>query len=60
LKDRRDFCHSDLIYLLDLLDPSERGQNLKDEEFGIAMKILSKKILKNPVFVGRESQVNLA
>ncbi|KAE9546800.1 hypothetical protein FO519_009988 [Halicephalobus sp. NKZ332] len=56
LDNRRDFCRSDLVHLLELLDPTERGQNLSAEEDEIAMMLLTNKILRNPVFAGRESQ----
>jgi hypothetical protein len=39
------------------LDPIERGQNLTGEQYNIAMNVLSNKLLKNSVFVGRESKV---
>ena len=54
---RREFCHSDLIYLLDLLEPTERGHKLTSEQTDLAMEILTTKVLKNPVFAGREQEV---
>jgi len=59
LEYRQEFCHSDLIHLLDLLEPSERGLNLTSDEDDLAMKILTTKILKNPIFAGQEVKVSL-
>lgn len=59
MNDRFDFCKSDLIHLLDLLDPVERGQNLTLNQYKIAMKLLFEKVLNNPVFVDHKLQVIL-
>jgi hypothetical protein len=44
---------------LDLFEPSDQGRNLTSEQSDKAMELLRNKILKNPVFAGRESEVIL-
>ena len=56
---RQEFCHSDLIHLLDLIEPNERGQNLTAQQIKAAMNLLTNKILKNPMFAGKEADVSL-
>ena len=57
MKARRDFCKSDLVHVFDLLDPTLRGQKLTPQQETTAMKLLRNKLLKNPVFAGRELKV---
>ena len=45
------------MYLMDLMDPSNRGQTLDEEEKQAVIELLANKLAKNPVFTGREQQV---
>lgn len=42
---------------MDLMDPRDRGKNLTPTQMNQAMQILTKKILKNPIFIGKDQQV---
>lgn len=42
---------------MDLLEPSDRGENLTDEERTEAISLLTETILQNPVFIGKKEQV---
>jgi hypothetical protein len=55
---RHLFCKTDLIYLMDLMDPRNKGQNLKTAQMNAAMKLISQKIAKHPLFIGKEEQVS--
>uniref|UniRef100_A0A915CPB3 DUF659 domain-containing protein n=1 Tax=Ditylenchus dipsaci TaxID=166011 RepID=A0A915CPB3_9BILA len=57
LNDRREFGRTDVTYLMDLLEPSDRGEDLTEEEVQAAMELLANKILKNPAFITKENQV---
>jgi hypothetical protein len=42
---------------MDLLNPLDRGLGLTTDQVNRAMKLLSNKIIKNPIFVGKEQKV---
>uniref|UniRef100_A0A915DND7 Uncharacterized protein n=1 Tax=Ditylenchus dipsaci TaxID=166011 RepID=A0A915DND7_9BILA len=50
------FGRTDITYLMDMLEPSDRGRNLTQEEVQAAMNLLSNKVSKNPAFIARENE----
>jgi len=57
LEARREFSKTEVGFLIELLDPLDRGQNLSNEERERAINLVNNKLLKNPLFVGKESEV---
>uniref|UniRef100_A0A915DGM7 BED-type domain-containing protein n=1 Tax=Ditylenchus dipsaci TaxID=166011 RepID=A0A915DGM7_9BILA len=51
------FGRTDITYLMDMLEPSDRGRNLTQEEVQAAMNLLSNKVTKNPAFIARENEI---
>jgi hypothetical protein len=54
---RKDFCKNEIVHLMDILEPTDRGTSLNADQMKTAMRLLAEKILKNPVFAGKENQV---
>uniref|UniRef100_A0A915EAQ0 Uncharacterized protein n=1 Tax=Ditylenchus dipsaci TaxID=166011 RepID=A0A915EAQ0_9BILA len=57
LKNRREFGRTDVTYLMDLLEPNNRGQYLSQLEVQAATDLLANKISKNPAFITRENEI---
>ena len=43
---------------MDLFEPTDRGISFDNEQMDVLLNILSEKILKNPIFAGKEEQVS--
>ena len=50
-------AQTDISYVLDLLDPKERGACLTADERNSAINLISNKIVKNPYFIGKVEEV---
>jgi hypothetical protein len=57
MEHRKRFCQNEVVLLMDLLEPTDRGASFSADQLKTAMRLLSEKILKNPLFSGKENAV---
>ena len=58
MEKQKKFCENKITYLMDLFEPTDRGISFDNEQMDVLLNILSEKILKNPIFAGKEEQVS--